>query len=255
MTTWVILVTVAAAVAAAISAKTGSPRARMVTVVLTVGALLSVGAHLLLHDEQAAFRQRMMKRELAYTQISTRVLGEHLAQRYPGTKALVIYPFRYVRDNDRFNALLQGLEEGLGDAVETVHHDPWVPEVYRVDDPARQKEAYENLPVHTWYTADYFDKIIEQHGQGCRIVISLTGLPEDQQRMRLWQRPDRPAMVLGWFSVPNLREMVDEGRIDAAVTVRTKPAHQTQQDMPPDDLQTAFDQRYELLSAKPGNPG
>ncbi len=248
MTSELVILTAGAALGAALySGRTGTPRAKAVTVVCAMTAIVVAVAHAAWRDTPSAMRAQLERMELAYTGVSTQMLGHHLAAEHPGAKVMVIYPMAHLRDPGRFEALMTGLERGLGEqAAILVRHDPELPKAYHVADFARDKEAFEEIDVNSWFNAAYFDRMIEAHGKNCDVVISLAGLPDDYANMRFWNKPGRPRMALAYYGAPGLRHAVREGFIDAAVVMRQEPVFDGR--MPPEDLDEAFSRRYHLMT-------
>jgi len=180
----------------------------------TVLALGGLGALLLFRGEDWQVRsQAVGRRELAL-----RVLGEHLATEFPGTRALVVSnPFSQQDGQGRSvyafeAAAVRGLERGWGGRIRLVE----------VVFPALSAAAAanpESVPIPpdattplSFLTAEgAWEAMLGRHTE-VDLVVSLIGLPVGMQQREWWRRAEpRFALLL-----PDLR-LLGEGReIEAA---------------------------------------
>jgi len=237
---------------------------RIIIVSLAVGVLSSVGlffwpsiAPVWRSIARAPAVKEHLKAVEAYTRASTHTLGAHLAEKFPGSRAIVVlpYPSPYGPGGfgeERINHLLAGLREGLAGKITIVEtFKPRMPEEvmrgFRPDGTHIGSELM--VSMDEWFTASYFDDVLLSRGGRLDMVISLAGLPADVSQMALLQQSPRPKLA-AWYwreyrDAFRLREDIAVG--DVAAVVAPSPQRQRYKDAPK-DLQEAFERRFWLLT-------
>lgn len=182
---------------------------------------------------------RLIKNELAYSKSRAVIVGQHLAEKYPGSKALVITDGSNPPNKSQ-EQLLEGLKEGIGSAIAIesaeglpIERNNMKPEEYR--------------PMEEMMSAVLFDKLISRH-PNCNLVISLIGLPYDVPNMALWKMPEatRPKVALLTGDIHQLKAAIMAKYIVAAVSMR--PDLKNIEEKAPSDPKKAFDIRYVLIT-------
>lgn len=200
--------------------------------------------------DKQALHNSIRSRELAYAKVSTQWLGAHLAERYPNKRTMVIMPFAYMADMERRDAQIEGLLEGIAGRLDIVQElNPLPPEFLRTEKALKQlEEDPESLPsIDSWFNAKYFNEIVKEHGNGCELVISLVGMPEDFEKVKLYPKvPVRLAVYQGPTSV--MGPALASGAIVANVTQHPKPRYDAQS--PPVNLEVAFKKRFMLATTE-----
>jgi hypothetical protein len=188
---------------------------------------------------------------------ATRVLAEHLARRYPGSKALVfgnpfsqrpgqtaeIYAFE--------KASVRGLEQGFGspDSLAVVYPE-LRPEFFQ-----RPESVYVDpkttTPLSFLVADEAFDRLA-QANSGCSLVISLIGLPVNIRQSRVWRESDKPRFGLllpDWRMVGGraaIREALKSEKIAAAVIGR--PGASSSDTSVERDYRAEFSRRFLLVT-------
>ncbi len=204
---------------------------------------------------------KAVARTRKYTRVSTEKLGRHLAETFPGSKALVIEPLPYpygplcASNREQIQLVLDGLREGFGDRIELVAIvtpvlPPHVVEAGWDEDGNLSSDTL--LGVEEWLDAYYFNQMIEREGAGCDLIVSLAGaFPADYKQLSLYNQDPRPKLAL-WFPAEYaqahaLRDAIAEGDIDAVVV--GQPRRRAQGSVP-GDLDEAFHRMYFLLTSE-----
>ena len=168
---------------------------------------------------------------LAARELATRRLAEHLAQKFPGERALLISnPFTQNANTAREiiateEAGIEGFKEGLGDklALEAVAFPELKP-----DAQGQPRSVFidgeTTTPLSFLVADNAFDKLAEQHPR-CGLFASLIGLPANVKESRCWQE-QKPRFAL---LLPDLRfignaaavkEAVQKGKLAAMVLAK-----------------------------------
>lgn len=224
-------------------------------VVLAAIVVLGVGAGVwwwFSRGRTVAWRPALTSREIAL-----RVLGEHLAQRYPGAKALVIgNPFtqRSGQAAEIYafeEASLRGLEQGFHSpaAIQVVYPD------LRPEFLERPGSVYidpkTTTPLSYLVAEGSFEKLLEAHPEHS-LVVSLIGLPVRIRESRVWtSAPERRfALVMpDWRMVggmESVRQAFRRGTIAAAVVVR--PGAPAEEPPSRTEYRPAFESRFLLVT-------
>jgi hypothetical protein len=201
------------------------------------------------------------QRSRKYTQVGTEKLGRHLAEKFPGSKALVIGPLPYpygplcASTPAQIQTILDGLRAGFGDRIEivTVVTPVLPPDVLEAGwDEDGKMTSSTLLGVEEWLDAYFFNQMIEREGAGCDLIVSLaSAFPEDYKQLSLYNQDPRPKLAL-WFPANYergyaVRDAIVEGDIDAIVVGRLI---RSSGGSVPSDLDEAFDRMYFLLTGE-----
>jgi len=190
-----------------------------------------------------------LKRELQWTKVSAQYLGQYLAQKYPGSKALVIRDPKTPMSEERTQAILDGLKEGFGGKIEIVAvEEPPIPENAKsmMMGGPEGEEGQMLPPMEYWLTPKIFDDIINKYKDKVDMVITTIGLPQQYARMKLWRMKKRPKVVIAGGSIYELKQLFMGKYIAAAVTFN--PDAQFTDKGPSSNLEEAFKERYILVT-------
>lgn len=232
---------------------------------ICLAAVLLVGLRFYLTPERVVRGAAQDRRTLALE-----VLGQHLARRHPGDRVLVIgNPFAQQsgQSPDVYafeKAAVQGLKNGLGDALE--FEGLACPEL---DPRAAANPGAVPLPpdlktpLSLMTTRDAWNHLQQQH-PSADVWVSLIGLPAGIAGMAVW-RGEEPRFALLF---PDLRVLGGSAVIRAAFrsgklagVVLNRPGAPPQSVTAEKDAQAEFDRRYllvtpenseEMLRAHPG---
>lgn len=184
--------------------------------------------------------RRLIENEMAYSRSRAVVLGRYLAEKFPGSVALVITE-ENLEGNKSQAQLLESLKEGLGSAIKIeaaeplpIKRDPSKPEEYR--------------PMEEMMTAALFDQLIGKYKQA-NLIISMIGLPYNVADMAIWKMGDeklRPKVALLTGDIHQLKNVIGARYIVAAVAMRTDI--KDIEAKAPSDPKAAFDLRYLLIT-------
>ncbi|MBI4326568.1 MAG: hypothetical protein HY674_15080 [Chloroflexi bacterium] len=202
---------------------------------------------------------RLGSRGMALTdrELATEVLGQYLAQHYPGKKVLVLSnPFTQ-RQGQRKEiyefeeAGLRGLRRGLGQrlAVEAVVFPELRPEVFQ-NPGSSYIDPKTTTPLSYLMADGALDAVWRQH-RGAELIVSLIGLPLNVRQTEAWRNPSGPRFAL---LLPDLRMVGDQKAVSEALEARKiaaiilKRPHAPAEDVPlGKDSQKEFADRYFLV--------
>ena len=199
--------------------------------------------------------QVLNQRELA-----TRILGQYLAEKYSGKKAIVFSnPFSQKPGQSREvyqfeKAGLRGLRRGLEPAVsiEAVVFPEIRPE-FLSNPSAVYIDPATTTPLSYVTTETAWDALIQQH-PGADLIVSLIGLPVNLRRTETWRRESGKKFAL---LLPDLRLVGDSAAIRQAIEtgkiaalVLNKPGAPPEDQPLGRDLKMEFDQRFLLVTAE-----
>lgn len=165
------------------------------------------------------------------SEISGRVLGEHLAELHRGSRALVIVPPRGTgggkEGRRRKNAFLDGLRTGFADRVtlQAIDFPKFRAVVETDDDGDASKSAVSsswNPPLQYWYSAEVLDSLLKEHPT-CNLVVSYVDFPADYERLATWKLPPgkRPVFALASGSLERMLPAIQRGWLAAAIDYRS----------------------------------
>lgn len=203
--------------------------------------------------------------ENQYTASLGDALGKFIAKEYPEQKILIIGERNYEKD-PRIAILTKSITDAMGGKadiqVDTIQLSakqparpgapaappsaPGTPGAPAVPGPGGPMMI--EMPLMEVMTPKDFDNTLEKYAN-CTVVISTIGLPRDKTKMKLWKMDSakRPKVILyGEMDTRNIKDAIKGGIIAALVT--TNPEFKYTEDMPPSDLQKAFDLRYVLIT-------
>ncbi len=228
--------------------------------------------------------EKIMKVQRKYHQIKAEKMGSYLAQKYPGSRALVLArpePKERGR-NARTKRLIDGLKKGFGQDISVV--DVAGPEITdkliekvkeqygpipaepppeatgeegetrpssegNVPPVPAERDPVDLVPMHMWFTPKSVDKLLNNYSDKIDLVVSVIGLPAGWTKMEFWRKEDQPAFAL-LESRGHRRHFVEalkQEKICAAVL--NKPPKKYKVDkMPPSNLDKAFKKRYILMT-------
>lgn len=209
----------------------GQPVAILCAIIAIVAALWSTVNNLSGSDAKKA-----QNREVEFQKIQTRKLGQYLAENHAGANVIIINdPFN---DGSRPNPMLEGLKEGMGNALNIVAEVAPIPPI--VEDP-EGPEGEMVAPMETWYTARSMDDIIKKTGAEYDMLITCIGLP-----LGGLSRLKGKKVAIAGGSVYEFGAAIQGKVVVAAVTYKPDAIYD---DKPiPSDKEEAFNKRYLLVT-------
>jgi hypothetical protein len=218
---------------------------------LIIGTLVLIAAGVWYYLRSEPRDYALTARELA-----TRGLGEYLARKFPGQRALLISnPFTQNANiaSDiaaTENAGIDGFKKGLGDklVLEAVAFPELKPEA-RTNPRAVFIDGETTTPLSFLVSVDAFDKLAGQYPQAS-LFVSLIGLPANVKELRCWQE-EKPKFAL---LLPDLRfvgnatavkQSLQKGKI-AAMVLQKPGAPSLHRGV----SQTDFDRLFILVTAE-----
>jgi len=216
----------------------------IVGVVFMLGGIVQVGRTLMGGSSSGSSNV-----EMQYLRVSTEKLGKYVAEKFPNSKILIIHEPSSTSGQERRDALINGLKEGLGAAGTVVATDePEIPASLKANmgsgGPGQEGEMM--APMEMWYTAKAFDALVEKH-KDCDMVVTLIGLPpQEAARLKFWKMKPRPKLVIAGGSIYEYKAAFAQQLINAAVAYN--PAAVYDSNKPPSDLDEAFNKRYVLVT-------
>ena len=191
-----------------------------------------------------------------YNEVSGVVLGEHLASKYPGSRALVLVrpTFGSLPLVEDEQALLDGLKKGFGkelDWVDTVEVGASERIIEKINsEPGTERMVFNELnALGQWFKANSLVKVLEDHRGNFDILVSTVGFPRDENSKFWITMSDLPDIALLNHGLSGLEELVREGVIDAMVVYEHERTHGVDVTKVPRNSTEAFDLRYRLVTA------
>jgi hypothetical protein len=222
---------------------------------LTIAAvLLAVAGIWWWHSqaEIAPWRPALSAREVA-----TRVLGEHLAKKYPGAKVLVFgNPFTqrpgqsaeiYAFEKSSVHGLELGF--GTGDSFRVVYPRLRADSAQRSD--AVFVDPKTTTPLSYLVAEDAFDRLIQTNAP-VDLLVSLIGVPANVRQSKLWQDPEKPRLALllpDWQLIgPHdvVRAAIKSEKIAAAVIRR--PGVNSEEELLGQDYRADFNRYFFMVT-------
>lgn len=169
-------------------------------------------------------------------------LGNYLANKYPGAKALVIFDDpNKIPENKRLRWAIDALKKGFGNQIT----------ILAIDQPTIQMEGLDKLAetgspipwVFLWKAADV-DKLIKKHPD-CDLIVSLGGLPDDFHKMKLWNKNKRSKVAVFCWNW-KYRDYIKDGKISAVLAYN--PVGKFVAGSVPEGLEEAFKERFLLIT-------
>ncbi|HBC85501.1 MAG TPA: hypothetical protein DCZ94_00965 [Lentisphaeria bacterium] len=195
--------------------------------------------------------QQIIQNEFTYTKASYYMLGNHIANKLPGTKILLIVDRPRTNDT-RTPLLLEAFKQGLaGKATITVTETPEIQ--WPADRPQPKPEEMDMIPLQEMMTAASFNTLMTKYAD-CNLVVSFIGLPNDIAEMTIWSiwqdgvvpEDKRPKMALINGAYHNLKDAIKSGIVSVVVAVN--PTAKFTDEKAPADIKAAFDKRYILIT-------
>jgi len=199
-------------------------------------------------DSQAEY---LLSQTLRLYAIPGEKLGRTIAAQHADKRVLVIKPITFSHRPGGADAIMQGLRHGLDDAVTIVAEvDPPLPPGFESLDPERYDSSIlaKLPPMRSAFTAEAFDAIVGKHADA-QVIISLAGLPQQPKASSTLSGANRPYIAAYIIRNKTARSAAKLGMVDLAVTSKEHSAIK-RIDQIPDDLDAAFDKKYEIITRK-----
>jgi hypothetical protein len=186
---------------------------------------------------------------------SGEVLGAHLADTVPDGKALIVVQPEPggARPGSGVQATLDGLSRGFGDRIEIVDvvapppTDAFLARVERLiqsGELSRPEASLLMVRYEQWFDRVACNRFLESYGDSVNLVVFTIALPAHFAL----PNADRMAVALLNTSVRPHRRLIENGVIDAAVTLKPDPQSWGAVDRVPKDVHEAFAMRYLLVT-------
>jgi hypothetical protein len=212
--------------------------------------------------------------EEAYRNVKGEKLGVYLAGKFAGKKALVLLPPEMPMMGGEqpaepaYKAVLEGLEKGLGGKVQIVGKiEPKMPE----DVKAKLQSAMgaggapEDMAMmpegQMWFDVPALDKELASYKGKYDMLICLTSLPGVDMMMPMGggkkpipigklsiMKDDKVKLVLAEGSINKFGRAIQSQKVVAAVTYKQNIDEKAYEEMPPKELDAAFDMRFVLIT-------
>ena len=159
--------------------------------------------------------QKAVSQSLDARRSLLQALGQHLSQRHSLDCVLVLSnPFtqkpgqrREIRQFD--DAGIHGLQEGLTETTRLKVVHPKIKPEYWNNPQNAPLPANTKTPLSFLMEASSIDEISENH-PGCKIIVSLIGLPTETRKLKVWQNdnPSKFALLMPDLSVIGFQTIV-----------------------------------------------
>lgn len=204
-------------------------------------------------------RDKAQSRAFEERQLTTRVLAEYLAKKFPGERVLVISnPFTELGAESDIvemeEAGIAGLRHGFGKKATLKVVFPELKPEARSNPRTLLKNPETPTPLSYLVTDDAFDKLVTANPT-FELIVSLVGLPAALDKVQCWQKPEKPSFAL---LLPDLtlignsaeiQNVLKSGKLAAFVSLR-ESAIPPQADVPP-----KFAEQFLLVTPENYSPG
>ncbi|MCK5803976.1 MAG: hypothetical protein KAI66_14155 [Lentisphaeria bacterium] len=231
----------------------GKPVAIACIIVALGVALLNIGQTVTGNDGNTA---GVVKAEMYYQKVGGKKLGMYLAEKFPGSKVLVITEPTMGAAASTPNNTIEGLKEGFGTSITVVDVvSPDIPKElkgkFSAEMPPAEMAGGEGMeemlpPLEYWFTGPVLDKLLGKYEGKFDMVVTTIGLPQNGLKncKKLWKVKPKVAIANG--SIYEYKGLFLQKYIAAAVTYN--PGAKYDDDTPPKDLDAAFDKRFLLVT-------
>ena len=185
----------------------------------------------------------IMKNETRFACSKATVLGQYLAQKYPGKKVLIICNQGFEK-NKRTQKIINALRQAVCSEANA--------DTIKVKAPTKDMLDHNGnlvIPLEEVMTPADFDAAVTAHPD-CQVIVSMIGLPREKAKMKFWNDKNKHLAMLN-ANIFDQKNDIKAGRIVAAVSF--KPGVKFTEDPAPADPRKAFDKRYLLIT--PDNIG
>ncbi len=195
--------------------------------------------------------KKIIENEFTYTKASYYTLGNHIANKLPGTKILLIVD-RQRQNDDRTPKLLEAFKQGLnGKATITATETPAID--WPEGRPQPKPEELDMMPLQEMMNAKSFNDLMTKYPD-CNLIVSFIGLPNDIENLAVWaiwqegtvEEAKRPKICLINGAYHNLKDAIKSGIVAGVVAVN--PTAKFTDEAAPSDIKAAFDKRYILIT-------
>ena len=211
----------------------GQPLAIVCAIIAIVAALWSS-----IGTMTGGGQSSMGNRETQFQTIQTQKLGQYLAEKHSGAKAVLILDPLMPDTAESPNAAVKGLKLGIGSAISIVKElAPELPEAYK-----NKTAAIGDVlpPVESWYTAKALDALLKDAGDDYDMIITFMGLPAR------FAAPKGKKIVFAAGNMQPVPALIKSGACVAAVAYLKDAQYD---DKPvPKDFNEAFNKRYVLVT-------
>jgi hypothetical protein len=208
--------------------------------------------------------QGVVDREVQFQRIEGKKLGMYLAEKYKGSKALILLEPKVSggqqKEGAKENPLITGLKEGFGSGVTVAAEvTPEIPEDKAKafakqmpmegmpPGPAGAAGRGEMMPpLDYWFTAKVFDALLKKNEGQFDLLVTVIGLPADARASTVLKGKSCPKIAVLNGSIYDLKNAIRPNMVVAAVTYNPKAQYD---DKPaPKDVDEAFNKRFLLVT-------
>lgn len=230
------------------------PAAGLCAVLVIVLAVVRIGSSGTQSDHES-FRAQHEQ----YQAVCGRVLGQALLDRHPGARVLLLTPPAAAAKGS--GALLESLQAVLEqNGISVTQQAVEIPEAVKEritapDDPGmtpEMKAEYERVMSSDpgmWFDLSVLTEILNRLKGEVDLVVNTVDLPGEIRLDTLPGKGRAPALVLLNVYLPEPEVLLERTVLDMAVSYRNNAEAWKPGAKVPKDPQTAFDLRYELLTA------
>lgn len=230
-------------------AEWGKPVAIGCIVVALIAALWGI-----ISTARGPSTEGVVAKEMQFQRAGGEKLGTYLAEKFSGSKVLLLTEPKLSTGEARPSAMLDGFKKAIeGKLTIAAEISPEIPadkaRAFASEMPMEGAEGGEMLPpLEYWFTAKIFDEIVTKHEGQFDLLVTNIGLPQDGARNSkiLKDKAKRPKIAFLSGSIYDLRGAISPEMIVAAVTYNPKAVYD---DKPvPRNLDEAFSKRYLLVT-------
>ncbi|MDD5728045.1 MAG: hypothetical protein PHV59_05720 [Victivallales bacterium] len=216
-----------------------NPGAQPIAIALLIVVIISGGFILYKKNVFGNSNRGIIEAEKHFYAAQGYVIGKFVKDNMPGAKVLLIENRNYEK-SDREQQFIDAFKKSVNAA------DLKVVSLQPPADPNVPEDDMGMMGI----TSKNFDKIISEN-PSCNVIVAVTGLPYDANRMEFWRMAEgkRPKLVLangiGGGSI-KLAKAIEQGAVSAVVVVSPKANFETED--APSDFEDAFKERYILVT-------
>ena len=198
--------------------------------------------------------EQIMAQQEKYQTICGEVVGRALAQRHPEARVVILaLP---VLDEGPTGMMVKSMKQALTEGgASVVIESPELPEqnlAQMKKGTAEADEEYLRMMMDTmiWFSGEQLKETLEKHKESADLVVCTLALAEPVSTVDLPAKGAGPALVMLFGETLNTESLLENTLLDAIVRYRNNPDAWKPDAQMPEEMQAAFDSRYELVTAK-----
>ncbi|MBN2450396.1 MAG: hypothetical protein JXR77_08400 [Lentisphaeria bacterium] len=232
-------------------AEWGRPMAIVCIVIALVAALWNI-----INTARGKSGDGIVEKELRYQEIGGEKLAGYLAEKFPGSKVLLLAEPTLGTGQPKVNPMVKGFKDAAGGKLTIVAEiRPEIPadkaKAFQAESPMESGMEGSDMaemmpPLEYWYNAKIFDELLGKQSD-FDILVTTIGLPQDARNSKLLKdKAQRPKIAILNGSIYDLKGAFTPDMLVAAITYNPKAEYDDK--AVPRNLDEAFNKRFLLVT-------